>query len=77
MDGGIKFIRGSYQNVKHIISSFFQFNIKKVLAWISSDYFESLEEKTTRSNRMNFRLRRFIIARILMRFLEGRNRVNR
>ena len=23
MDGGIKFIRGSYQNVNHIISSFF------------------------------------------------------
>ena len=23
MDGGIKFIRGGYQNVKHIISSFF------------------------------------------------------
>ena len=32
MDGGKKFIRGNYQNVKHIISSFFQFNIKKVLA---------------------------------------------
>ena len=77
MDGGKKFIRGNYQNVKHIISSFFQFNIKKVLAWISSDYFESLEEKTTRSNRMNFRLRRFIVARILSRFSEGPNRVNR
>ena len=36
-----------------------------VLAWISSDFFESLllpcwEEKTTRSNRMNFRLGKYV-----------------
>ena len=30
MDGGIKLIRGSYQNVNHIIYSFFWFNTKKV-----------------------------------------------
>ena len=39
-------------------------NSQKMLAWISSDYLESLllpqcwEEKTTRSNRVNFRLRK-------------------
>ena len=39
--------------------SFYRYLVNEYLAWISSDYFESLllpQEKTTRSNRMNFRL---------------------